>query len=110
MGASAAAESAVSPEIRTPGNDCRPRQKKSEAVAATATERHVRASIRLRRLDTVALMERMHPLIDTRDAGIVNAFIASLIVALAGIQEPAFSVFGSGRVKKSTTATRCYNQ
>ena len=112
MGATATAMRAVRPETMMPGTCMRPRQAKKATVAAVATVRNARASMRARRFDTAALMERMPSHFDVREAVMVNAFIASLIVALAGIQEPAFSVFGSGHAytKKSTAAIRCYNQ
>ena len=83
-GAIATAMRAESPEMTMPGTCMRPRQAKKATVAAVATVRLARTSMRFLRLDTVALprlmAERMHPLIDTRDAGMVNAFIASMVL------------------------------
>ena len=80
-----------------PGTCMRPRQAKKATVAAVATVRDARASMRARRLDTAALprlmAERMPSHFDVREAVMVNAFIASFFVALAGIQEPAYLRF-----------------
>ena len=78
----ATAMRAERPEMTMPGTCMRPRQAKKATVAAVATVRLARTSMRFLRLDTVArpklIAARMHPLIDTRDAGMVNAFIASV--------------------------------
>lgn len=80
IGATATAMRAVRPEAMMPGTYIAPRQAKRATVATEAVMIDERTSIRARRFDTVALMERMHPLIDTRDAGMVNAFIASVVL------------------------------
>lgn len=77
-GAIATAMRAERPEMTMPGTCMRPRQAKKATVAAVATVRLARTSMRVRRLDTAALMERMPSRIDVREAGIVNAFIASV--------------------------------
>ena len=61
-----------------PGTYIAPRQAKRATVATEAVMIDERTSIRVRRFDTVALMERMHSRIDGREAGMVNAFIASV--------------------------------
>ena len=88
MGATATAMRAERPEAMMPGTYMRPRQAKKATVAAVATVRDARASMRARRFDTAALMERMPSHFDVREAVMVNAFIASCVVALGGIQEP----------------------
>ena len=96
-GAIATAMRAESPEMTMPGTCMRPRQAKKATVAAVATVRDARASMRARRFDTAALprlmAERMPSHFDVREAVMVNAFIASFFVALAGIQEPAYLRF-----------------
>ncbi len=60
----------------------KPRVKREAAVRQSG------APMRLRRLDTVALMERMRSRIDWREAGILNAFIAFRGLSKAVVKTP----------------------
>lgn len=87
-GAMATAERAASPETIMPGTYIAPIKRNIATVEIVPKDTHRRREIRVRRLDTVALMERMRSRIDGREAGIVNAFIASGIVSKAVVKTP----------------------
>ncbi len=75
----AAVVRAVSPETMIEGTCMAPRAKKKTEMAMMATVRNTAAGIAARRLDTVELMELMSSRIESREAGMVNAFICIVI-------------------------------
>lgn len=108
----ATAVSAVSPETMMPGTYIAPIKRNMATVEIVPADTHRLWEIRVRRLDTAVLPKliavRVSSRIDRREAGRVNAFIASCFVALGWIQGQPFPFIGTGHAdKKSTTAIRC---
>ena len=77
-----------------PGTYIVPINRNRATVEIVPADMHPRWEIRVRKLDTVALMVRVSSRIDGREVGIVNAFIAS------GIFEQ-----GSGKNTKTAADT-----
>ncbi len=88
MGVIARAAAAAIAVMMMAGAHARASAAMKPSVNREAAVRQSGAPMRLRRLDTVALMERMRSRIDWREAGILNAFIAFGIVSKAVVKTP----------------------
>ena len=100
----ATAVMAVSPETTMPGTYIAPINRNMATVEIVPAEMHPWWEIRVRKLDTVAppslIAVRVSSRIDMREAGMVNAFIASCFVAFGCVQGQPFPFFGSGHAGK----------